>query len=327
MTRQGRAQPSAAWPINIDAQRTALKAILATERPLRQPSGFPTPPNPSRKHLAPIRGSDALDTTIARQSAAFKILSDALKVFSQRVLHTHPTPRPRRLDQHLRPHTALPPAHRRDEAPRDGCQGKDCPLYRFFESEGGYNSGPFSPTTFHRFGLPHRQSDRRRRPDSTLEGRTGRGRTKASTARPARHGVGRRKSLAIEEKQGNEHGAASTYHQLGSIAQQQRDFGTAEAWYRKSLAIKEKQGNEHGAAQSYAVLGLLAGQQDKLVEAAQWLIKSIRGFMRTNDERSTQTALGALLHCYQRAPHNDQQAILALWDETGLGPFPEIPGG
>jgi hypothetical protein len=41
-----------------------------------------------------------------------------------------------------------------------------------------------------------------------------------------------KKSLAIKEKQGNEHGAASTYHQLGRIAQEQRDFGAAEQWYK-----------------------------------------------------------------------------------------------
>jgi len=132
------------------------------------------------------------------------------------------------------------------------------------------------------------------------------------------------KSLAISERLGDEHTAAITYHQLGMVAQEQRDFPTAEAWYRKSLAIFEKPGNEHGAAQSYAMLGLLAGQQDKLVEAAEWLIKGTRGFMRTHDERSQMT-LGELLRCHQRAPNNDKQAILALWDQTGLGPFPEIP--
>ena len=46
-----------------------------------------------------------------------------------------------------------------------------------------------------------------------------------------------RKSLAIKEKQGNEHGAASTYHQLGVIAEERRDFAAAEQWYRRSLAI------------------------------------------------------------------------------------------
>jgi hypothetical protein len=92
---------------------------------------------------------------------------------------------------------------------------------------------------------------------------------------------------------------AAAYHPLGRIAEEQRDFQTAEAWHRESLAIFEKQGNEHGAARSYAVLGLLAGQQDQSVEAARWLIKSIRGFMRAHDERSTQAALGALLDCSQ----------------------------
>ena len=59
-----------------------------------------------------------------------------------------------------------------------------------------------------------------------------------------------RKALAIKEKQGDEHGAAITYHHLGMIAQEQRDFAGAEQWYRKALAIFEKQGDEHGAAAS-----------------------------------------------------------------------------
>ena len=35
-------------------------------------------------------------------------------------------------------------------------------------------------------------------------------------------------------------GAAAAYHQLGMIAEKQRDFAAAEQWYRKSLAIEEK---------------------------------------------------------------------------------------
>ncbi|MDE6641897.1 MAG: CHAT domain-containing protein, partial [Acetatifactor sp.] len=45
--------------------------------------------------------------------------------------------------------------------------------------------------------------------------------------------------------------AASTYHQLGIISEERRDFAAAESWYKKSLAIFEKQGNEHGAASTY----------------------------------------------------------------------------
>ena len=46
----------------------------------------------------------------------------------------------------------------------------------------------------------------------------------------------------------------SSYHQHGTVAEQRRDLDAAEAWYRKSLEIEERQGNEHGAATSQGVL-------------------------------------------------------------------------
>ena len=63
------------------------------------------------------------------------------------------------------------------------------------------------------------------------------------------------KSLAIDEKHGNEHGAAITYHQLGRIAQEQRDFAAAEQWYRKSLAIEEKHGDRARRGQHLSPIG------------------------------------------------------------------------
>ena len=60
-----------------------------------------------------------------------------------------------------------------------------------------------------------------------------------------------RKSLAIKEKQDDKHGAATTYHQLGTLAEEQRNFAGAEQWYRKSLVITEKQANEHISATTY----------------------------------------------------------------------------
>ena len=81
--------------------------------------------------------------------------------------------------------------------------------------------------------------------------------------------------MAIEEKQGNEHGAANTFHQLGIIAQEQRNFATAEKWYKKSLEIKEKQGNEHGAATTFNQLGVIAKEQRDFATAEKWYKKSL----------------------------------------------------
>lgn len=83
------------------------------------------------------------------------------------------------------------------------------------------------------------------------------------------------KSLAVFERQGDEHGAASAYHQLGMIAEGQRDFATARDWYLKSLLIKEKQGNGRGAAMTYHQLGTVALKQGDFATASECYLKSL----------------------------------------------------
>jgi len=83
------------------------------------------------------------------------------------------------------------------------------------------------------------------------------------------------KSLAISEEQGNLQHAASTYHQLGVIAEEQRDFETARQGYLKSLAISEKQGDLHGAAMTYHQLGSSAQEQQDFAAAREWYLKSL----------------------------------------------------
>jgi tetratricopeptide (TPR) repeat protein len=132
-----------------------------------------------------------------------------------------------------------------------------------------------------------------------------------------------RKALAISEKQGNEHGAASTYHQLGMIAQERDDFAAAEQWYRKALAIFEKQGNEHDAARIYGGLGILAGLQGYFMESGQWLIKSIMAFVRANDSHGASRNAANFLIIYKAAPPAERAKLKVMWDEARLGPLPE----
>jgi tetratricopeptide (TPR) repeat protein len=132
-----------------------------------------------------------------------------------------------------------------------------------------------------------------------------------------------RKALAIKEKLGNEHGAASTYHQLGRTAEEQRDFAAAEQWYRKSLAIKEKLGNEHGAATTNGQLGILAGMQRSFVESGRWFIKCIHAFIRVNDPHRAGRSADNFLFSYRAASPADQAQLKVMWEEAGLGPFPE----
>jgi tetratricopeptide (TPR) repeat protein len=85
---------------------------------------------------------------------------------------------------------------------------------------------------------------------------------------------------------GDEEGVASTYHQLGMIAEEQRDFKSAEKWYLKSLEIKERQGNEHGAAITYHQLGMIAEEQRDFKSAEKWYLKSLEIEERLDDEHA-----------------------------------------
>lgn len=126
------------------------------------------------------------------------------------------------------------------------------------------------------------------------------------------------KSLAISEKQGDEHGAAITYHLLGIIAHVQRDFGNAEKWYLKSLAIWNKQGNEYGAASTYGQLGILAQEQKVTIEAARHTLKALTIFSKCNDQHRVQIATSQFMRFYKEASAAEQTQMKALWKEAGL---------
>jgi len=92
------------------------------------------------------------------------------------------------------------------------------------------------------------------------------------------------KSLEITEKLNIEHVTAKTYHQLGRIAQEKREFAAAEKWYLKSLEISEKLGNEHGAAITYHQLGIIAGEQRDFTASEKWCLKSLAITEKQGDE-------------------------------------------
>ena len=83
------------------------------------------------------------------------------------------------------------------------------------------------------------------------------------------------KSLSISESRDDLQYAGRTYHQLGIIAEEQRDLSTAEGWYLKSVAINEKQRDLPGAAASYHHLGRIAEERRDFTMALEWYLKSL----------------------------------------------------
>jgi tetratricopeptide (TPR) repeat protein len=126
--------------------------------------------------------------------------------------------------------------------------------------------------------------------------------------------------LAIIEKQGDEHAAGFTYYQLGTIADEQGDFKTAEEWYRKALAISEKQGDEHAAAMDYGQLGRLAGLQEHYEQAGRLLVKAFLAFVTSNDLRRAQVVVDNFVVLYKWAGIDARSKLKVMWEEAALGP-------
>ena len=120
------------------------------------------------------------------------------------------------------------------------------------------------------------------------------------------------KSLVIKDKQGDKHGAASTYHQMGVTTQEQRDFAAAEGWYLKSLAIKDKQGDEHGAANTYHQLGRVAEERGDRSQAGTLFLKAFAIFARKKDEHSAGIALGGFTRLFRAASPADRERLQAM---------------
>lgn len=84
-----------------------------------------------------------------------------------------------------------------------------------------------------------------------------------------------RRALAYRERHGNQGGVAASYHQLGTVAQDRGHMNEAEDWYRKSLTIKEELGNRPTMALTQHQLGMIAQDRGDLDEAEDWYRKSL----------------------------------------------------
>jgi tetratricopeptide (TPR) repeat protein len=103
-----------------------------------------------------------------------------------------------------------------------------------------------------------------------------------------------RKSLEIKERTGNQEGIARAYHQLGILAEERRDFVAAREWYGKSLEINEKLENEKDLAATYHQLGWVAQLLDDPAEAERWYLKSLEISRRLGHDSGSAMSLAQL---------------------------------
>ena len=129
-------------------------------------------------------------------------------------------------------------------------------------------------------------------------------------------------ALAIDERNGNDAGAARIHQRLGGVALARGDLETALKHWRASLGIRERIGDRSGVAHVHANLSLAEARRGDLARAEALLRRSLRIREEMGDRRGRAASLHNL--GYIEACRGDLAAAvsaleecLALRDELG----------
>jgi hypothetical protein len=102
------------------------------------------------------------------------------------------------------------------------------------------------------------------------------------------------------------------------VAQERRDFAAADGWYRKSLEVNERLGNEHGAAITYHQLGMVAQERREFVAAWEAFLTAIATFVQLQDEHAFGIVARSLARSFREAPADVRPQLLAQGRKAGL---------
>ncbi len=91
-------------------------------------------------------------------------------------------------------------------------------------------------------------------------------------------------ALAIYIEYNDSYEQAHTYHNLGIVAQQLRQWEKARQNYQQALAIKIEYGDRYLQAKTYGALGLLAEQEENYIEARDLFNQALEIFTEFKDE-------------------------------------------
>jgi tetratricopeptide (TPR) repeat protein len=107
------------------------------------------------------------------------------------------------------------------------------------------------------------------------------------------------RSLMIQEKVGDAHGMAATFNNLGNVYQDKGEWERTIEYYERSLAIKEEMGDAHGMAVTFNNLGEVYRAKGEWERAVEYYERSLAIKEKTGDEHGMAATLNNLGNVYQ----------------------------
>ena len=106
--------------------------------------------------------------------------------------------------------------------------------------------------------------------------------------------------IAIKVEYGDRYSQASTYHQLGTVALELREYETARNNYQQALAIYVEFGERYSSASPYHCLGRVAEDLEEFQEAKINFLQASSIWDEFNDQYNLETfSIPALNRLYQ----------------------------
>jgi tetratricopeptide (TPR) repeat protein len=130
------------------------------------------------------------------------------------------------------------------------------------------------------------------------------------------------RSLAIEERLGNQAGMALSYGQLGILAENRGDYDEATRQYQRALDIFERLGDQTHIATTYHQLGILAQNRGDYDEATRQLQRALAIKERLGDQTGMALSYGQLgnlahLHGDHDEATRQYQRALDIFERLG----------
>ena len=120
---------------------------------------------------------------------------------------------------------------------------------------------------------------------------------------------------SLPEQQRGAH-RATAYHQLGIVAQEQRQWAQAEQYYRQALDLKIEFNDRYSQASTYHQLGIVAQEQRQWAQALQYLLKDLEISTEFNDDYGAGITLRSLARLHRES--NDATILPATAQVLGI---------
>ena len=118
-------------------------------------------------------------------------------------------------------------------------------------------------------------------------------------------------ALQINIEYNDRYSQADTYHQLGFVAQEQRQWSQAEQYYQQALRIYMEYNDRYAQARTYHELGRVAQEQGQWAQARDCLLLALDIFVTFEDTDAIGVTLRNLATLWQASSDASLPNIVA----------------